>query len=98
MSSADGDLLNQAWGYIIPGVTGIVIAIVAIIIGICWQHRKEQALKDQQKAARSARLLKLQQQSDSFTNVAYRADTDILTRLGMSQIQPNPVPSQNSPV
>jgi hypothetical protein len=96
MSSANEDILSKGWGYVIGGLGGLVVAVITIIVVLCRQHARKQAIKDQQQAARSARILKLQQQSDSFTNIGYRADTDILTRLGMSQLQPNPIPSQDS--
>jgi hypothetical protein len=96
MNSADEDILRKGWGFVIVGLGGLVGAVTTIIVALCRQHAREQAIKDQQKAARSARILKLQQESASFTNIGYRADTDILTRLGMSQLQPNPIPSQDS--
>ncbi|UJR12676.1 hypothetical protein I4U23_016850 [Adineta vaga] len=89
MSSTDDNLLSRAWGYAIGGVIGVVIAIIGIVIAACRKHQKEKAIKDAQKAARNARSLALQQQTDSFSNVAYRADADIFTRVGMSPIQMN---------
>jgi hypothetical protein len=99
MSSTNAGALSAAWGYVIGGIGTLVIAIIVIVVSLCRQHCKEQAIEEQKKAARSAKLLQWQQQANSFTNNTYRSDTDILTRLGMSELQPistPPPPPQQS--
>jgi hypothetical protein len=97
MSSADAHALSAGWGYVIGGISTLVMAIIVIVVSLCRQYCKEQAMEERKKAARSAKLLQWQQQANSFTNIAYRSDTDILTRLGMSELQSIPTPPPPPP-